>query len=97
MIILHNFLFLIKNFLLLRLNLLCHLFIIDNNPAIMTQPLVINIQKLFMDHAYLPIGNAEALSIDETLDGSHLIQENDVVILYLEVDGVEVTVKKFVF
>ena len=30
-----------------------------------------------MDHAYLSIRNAKSLSVDKTLDGGHLIQEED--------------------
>jgi hypothetical protein len=62
----------------------------------MTQSLVIDIQKLLMDHAYLPIRNTEGLSVNKTLDSGHLIQQNNIVIFYLEIDGIKVAMKEFV-
>lgn len=96
-VIIHNFLFLINNFLMLHFNLLWQHLISNNFPAIMTQPLIINIQKLFVNHANLPVRNTEALSIDKTLNGSHLIQQNNIIIFYLKVNCIQVTMKKFVF
>ena len=49
-----------------------------------------------MDHAYLSIRNAKSLSVDKTLDGSHLIQKNDDVVFQLEIDGIKVAMKKLV-
>ena len=82
---------------MLHFNLLWQHLISNNFTAIMTQPLIINIQKLFVNHADLLVRNTEALSIDETLDGSHLIQQNNIIIFYLKVNGIKVTMKKFVF
>lgn len=58
--------------------------------TVMTQPLMINVQKLLVYHADLLVWDAERLPVHKALDGCHLVQQNEVVVMDVEVDGIEV-------
>jgi hypothetical protein len=78
--------FMTMNYCLFRR--LASFFIKNDNPTVVTQPLVIDILKFLVNHGNLPIRNAECLSIHKTLNRRHLVEQNDVVVLDLEVDGI---------
>ena len=58
--------------------------------TIVTQPLMIDVQKLLVNHADLLVWDAERLPVHKTLDRCHLVQQNEVVVMDVEVYGIEV-------
>ena len=62
----------------------------------MTKSLIVNILKLFVNHAYLPVWNTKALSINKTLDGSHLIQQNNIIVLNGKINCIKIALQKLI-
>lgn len=58
--------------------------------VVVLDPLFKHVHKLVMNHANLPVCDAEGTSIDQAFDSRKLVQNNKVTVLDLEVDWVEV-------
>jgi hypothetical protein len=54
--------------------------------VVVLDPLFKHVHKLVMNHANLPVCDAEGTSIDQAFDSRKLVQNNKVTVLDLEVD-----------
>ena len=69
----------------------------DDLSIVMHQSLLVHVDVFFMKHLDLLIGDAESFSVHQRLDGGELVQENEVGVVNLEVNGVAIRENQFVF
>ena len=64
---------------------------------VMHQSLLVHVDVFFMKHLDLLIGDAESFSVHQRLDGGELVQENEVGVMNLEINGVAIRENQLVF